>query len=328
MRPVDNEMTTIDKPRHFGLVIQGGAGTILRSKLKPEKERAYRDALIESLAAGYEVLASGGSSLDAVQRAVNVMEDSPLFNAGKGAVFTHDGRNEQDACIMDGTTRNAGAVAIVRRIKNPIDLARLVLEKSQHALFAGDSAETFAETQGMKLTDSQYFFTEHRWEQLQQAIDKEKRNASDRESTQLDHSIDHKMGTVGAVALDRRGNLAAGTSSGGMTNKRVGRIGDSAIIGAGTYADNETCAVSATGVGEYIMRALVAYDIAALMMYKNMTLADAANEVVMKKLTALGGKGGAIAIDRMGNIAMPFNSEGMYRGYQLPDGEPYVKIFK
>lgn len=310
----------------FAVATHGGAGTILRSKITPEKERAYRDALIESLAEGYDVLASGGSSLDAVQRAVNVMEDSPLFNAGKGAVFTHDGQQEQDACIMDGANRNAGAVAMLRRIKNPIDLARLVLEKSTHVLLAGEGAEELAREHGMEFVDNDYFFTEYRWQQLQDALEKERGDAS--ELTRLNHSVEDKTGTVGAVALDRHGNLAAATSSGGMTNKRPGRIGDTPMIGAGTYADNETCAVSATGVGEYIMRALVAYDIAALMTYKNMTLADAADEVVMKKLTALGGKGGAVAIDRLGNIAMPFNSEGMYRGYRLPDGEPYLEIFK
>jgi len=310
----------------FAIAIHGGAGAILRSKMTPEKERAYRDALIESLTEGYDVLASGGSSLDAVQKAVNVMEDSPLFNAGKGAVFTYDGRNEQDACIMDGATRNVGAVAMLRRIKNPIVLARLVLEKSTHVLLAGEGAEEFARAHGMEFVDQDYFFTEYRWQQLQDALEKERGDAS--ELTRLDHSVEDKTGTVGAVALDRHGNLAAATSSGGMTNKRAGRIGDTPMIGAGTYADNETCAVSATGVGEYIMRALVAYDIAALMMYKNMTLADAADEVVMKKLTALGGSGGGVAIDRLGNIAMPLNSEGMYRGYQLPDGEAYVEIFK
>lgn len=319
-------MNTSNRTDSFALAIHGGAGAILRSKMTPEKERAYRDALTESLAVGYEVLASGGSSLDAVQRAVNVMEDSPLFNAGKGAVFTHDGQHEQDACIMDGANRDVGAVAMLRRIKNPIDLARLVLEKSTHVLLAGEGAEEFARAHGMEFVDQDYFFTEYRWQQLQDALEKEKGDAS--ELTRLDHSVEDKTGTVGAVALDCHGNLAAATSSGGMTNKRAGRIGDTPMIGAGTYADNETCAVSATGVGEYIMRALVAYDIAALMMYKNMTLADAADEVVMKKLTTLGGKGGAIAIDRSGNIAMPFNSEGMHRGYQLPDGEPLVKIFK
>jgi beta-aspartyl-peptidase (threonine type) len=311
----------------FAIAIQGGAGTILKSKVTPEKEQAYRDALVESLSVGSGVLDDGGTALDAVQKAVNVMEDSPLFNAGKGAVFTHEGTHEQDACIMDGATRNAGAVAMLRRIKNPIDLARLVLEKSTHVLLAGDAAEAFAVAHGMEFVDNDYFFTEYRWQQLQEALAKE-RGVASFEHTRLDHSVEDKTGTVGAVALDRHGNLAAATSSGGMTNKRAGRIGDTPMIGAGTYADNATCAVSATGVGEFIMRALVAYDIAALMMYKNMTLTDAADEVVMKKLTALGGKGGAIAIDRMGNIVMPFNSEGMHRGYQLPGGEPFVRIFK
>jgi beta-aspartyl-peptidase (threonine type) len=310
----------------FAIAIHGGAGTILRSKMTPEKEQAYRAALTESLATGYEILADGGSSLDAVQRAVNVMEDSPLFNAGKGAVFTHERTHEQDACIMDGATRKAGAVALLRRIKNPIDVARLVMEKSTHVLLAGEAAEAFAAAQGMEFVDKDYFFTEYRWQQLQEALAKERGISA--EHTRLDHSVEEKTGTIGAVALDRHGNLAAATSSGGMTNKRSGRIGDTPIIGAGTYADNATCAVSATGVGEFIMRAVVAHDIAALMMYKNMSLADAADEVVMKKLTALGGSGGAIALDHFGNIAMPFNSEGMYRGYQLPGGEPFVKIFK
>jgi beta-aspartyl-peptidase (threonine type) len=312
----------------YAIAIHGGAGTILKSNMTPEKERAYRDALTESLATGYEFLAHGGTALDAVQKAVNVMEDSPLFNAGKGAVFTHEGAHEQDACIMDGATRNAGAVALLRQIKSPINLARLVLEKSSHVLLAGNAAEEFAKAHGMEFVDQEYFFTEFRWQQLQEALAKERDEAPERELTRLDHSIEDKTGTVGAVALDTHGNLAAATSSGGMTNKRAGRIGDTPIIGAGTYADNATCAVSATGVGEFIMRALVAYDIAALMMYKAMTLEDAAEHVVMKKLTALGGSGGVIALDRFGNIAMPFNSEGMYRGYQLPDSEPVVEIFR
>jgi len=320
-------MNTSNKIDSFALAIQGGAGTILKSKMTPEKEQAYRNALVESLSVGYDVLASGGTALDAAQKAVNVMEDSPLFNAGKGAVFTHDGQHEQDACIMDGVTRDVGAVAMLRRIKNPIDLARLVMEKSSHIFLAGDGAEEFARAHGIEFADDEYFHTEFRWQQLQEALAKE-RGVTSFEHTRLDHSVEDKTGTVGAVALDRHGNLAAATSSGGMTNKRAGRIGDTPIIGAGTYADNTTCAVSATGVGEYIMRVLVAYDIAALMMYKNMSLADAADEVVMKKLTALGGRGGAIAIDRFGTIAMPFNSEGMYRGYRLPDGEPFVKIFR
>ncbi|HWR84013.1 MAG TPA: isoaspartyl peptidase/L-asparaginase [Candidatus Deferrimicrobium sp.] len=310
----------------FAIAIHGGAGTILKSKMTPEKEREYHAALKESLAAGYDVLMSGRAALDAVQRAVNVMEDSPLFNAGKGAVFTHEGTHEQDACIMDGPTRKVGAVALLQRIRSPIDLARLVLERSTHVLLAGEAAEEFALAHGIEFVDAKYFFTEHRWQQLQEALAKERDGLS--AYTRLDHSVEDKSGTVGAVALDRHGNLAAATSSGGMTNKRSGRIGDTPIIGAGTYADNATCAVSATGVGEFIMRAVVAYDIAALMMYKNMILADAAEEVVMKKLPALGGSGGVIAIDRYGSIAMPFNSEGMYRGFQLPDGEPEVKIFR
>jgi beta-aspartyl-peptidase (threonine type) len=314
------------KTHTFAIAIHGGAGTILKSKMTPEKEQAYHDALAESLRAGYDVLVNGGTALDAVQQAVKVMEDSPLFNAGKGAVFTHEGKNEQDACIMDGATRNAGAVALLRRVRNPIELARLVLEKSPHVMLAGEGAEAFAEQHDIEFVEPEYFFTDHRWEQLQQAREKEKESAM--EYTRLDHSMEEKSGTVGAVALDCHGNLAAATSSGGMTNKRTGRIGDTPLIGAGTYADNETCAVSATGVGEFIMRAVVAYDIASLMAYKDMTVIEAAEEVVMKKLTALGGKGGVIAVDRTGNIAMPFNCEGMYRGYWLPDAKPVIEIFK
>jgi len=312
----------------FAIAIHGGAGTILRSEMTPEKEKAFHDGLTESLKAGYEILKNGGSALDATQAAIVVMEDSPLFNAGKGAVFTHDGDHEQDACIMDGATRKVGAEAAVRRIKIPILLARLVFEKSPHILFAGDGAEAFAVANGMTLIDDpKYFYTEHRWRQLQLALAKEK--AQTDQITRLDHSDDRdKTGTIGAVALDKKGNLAAATSTGGMTNKRRGRIGDTPIVGAGTYADNSTCAVSATGVGEYIMRAVVAHDIAALMEYKKMTLAEAAELVVMKKLTAIGGSGGVIAIDSAGHIAMPFNSAGMYRGYMLADGTMKLAVFE
>jgi len=316
----------IQKSIRFGLVIHGGAGTILKSKMTPEKEKTYRAGLLESLTIGYDRLKSGASALDAVQKAVNVMEDSPLFNAGKGAVFTHDGHNEQDACIMDGVTRRAGAVAMVRRIKNPIDLARLVMEKTPHVLLVGDSAEELGCTHGMPLMDKKYFFTQHRWEQLQTTLEKERGQVTPH--TQLDHADDEKSGTVGAVALDREGNLAVATSSGGMTNKLSGRIGDTPIVGAGTYADNAACAVSATGHGEFIMRGVAAYDIVALMMYRGMTLVEAANEVIMRKLTEVGGQGGVIAIDREGNIALPFNCEGMYRGYWVGDSEPVVRIFK
>ena len=314
--------------RDFAIAIHGGAGTILRKNLTPRKERDIRDRLNESLRVGFDILSSGGMAVDAAQAAAVVMEDSPLFNAGKGAVFTHDGDHEQDACLMDGATKNVGAVAAVRRIRNPILLARLVLDRSSPVLLCGEGAERFAVLNGMTLVeDMSYFDTEFRRQQLQRAIEKEKAQAG--EHTQLDHSDDpDKVGTVGAVALDRQGNLAAATSTGGMTNKRYGRIGDTPMIGAGTYADNLTCAVSATGVGEHIMRGMISYDIAALMEYKGLGLEDAADLVVMDKLTAIGGSGGAVAIDRQGHIAMPFNSEGMYRGFMLPDGTTEIAIFK
>ena len=313
---------------NFAIAVHGGAGTILRIEMTPDKDKAYREGLTDSLRAGYKVLRDGGRALDAVQAAVVSMEENPLFNAGKGAVFTHEGTNEQDACIMDGVTRNVGAIAAVRRIKSPILLARLVLEKSQHVLLAGDGAERFAVANGMPLVeDPKYFWTAHRWNQLQKALEKEKREA--KEHTRLDHSDDQdKTGTVGAVAVDQHGDVAAATSTGGMTNKRDGRIGDTPIIGAGTYADNRTCAVSATGVGEFIMRGVLAYDIAALMEYRGISLIDAANLCVMEKLTALGGSGGVVAIDRNAHIAMPFNSPGMYRGYMLADGRFETAIFK
>jgi beta-aspartyl-peptidase (threonine type) len=313
---------------NFAIAIHGGAGTILRMELTPEKEKAFRDGLTDSLRAGYDILRTGGRALDAVQAAVVSMEENPLFNAGKGAVFTHDGVNEQDACIMDGATKNVGAVAGVRRIKNPILLARLVFDKSEHILFCGDGAEKFAVDHGMTLIDDpKYFWTEHRWKQLQKALEREKRDS--KANARLDHSDDReKTGTVGAVALDQHGQLAAATSTGGMTNKRDGRVGDTPIVGAGTYADSRTCAVSATGVGEFVMRNVLAYDIAAMMEYKGMTLCDAAEVAVMDKLKALGGSGGIVAIDARGNIAMPFNSEGMYRGFMLADGTIETAIFK
>ncbi|HOD65462.1 MAG TPA: isoaspartyl peptidase/L-asparaginase [candidate division Zixibacteria bacterium] len=311
----------------FAIAIHGGAGTILKEKLTPALEAEYLDGLRRSLAAGYQVLDRGGRALDAVQAAVNVMEDSHLFNAGKGAVFTHEGFHEQDACIMDGAGRAVGAAAMLRRVRNPINLARAILEYSPHVLLAGEGAEKFAQEHGVRLVEPEYFYTEQRWQQLQQALAKERQEGGDQ--TRLDHSDDRdKTGTVGAVALDRAGNLAAATSTGGMTNKRFGRIGDSPIIGAGIWADNATCAVSATGVGEYIMRAVAAYDIAALMAYRGLSLAEAADEVVTGKLTALGGQGGVVAVDRAGTIAMPFNSPGMYRGYRYPGRDPVVKIFR
>jgi beta-aspartyl-peptidase (threonine type) len=309
----------------YGIVIHGGAGTILKSKMTEEKEAEYRANLNKSLRTGYDILEGGGAALDAVQAAVKVMEDSPLFNAGKGAVFTHDGLNEQDASIMDGKTQNSGAVAGVRRIKNPIELARLVMDRSEHILLACEGAEAFAAKHGVEFAEADYFYTEHRWKQLQAAKFKEKATRSD--YSQLNHS-DDKQGTVGAVALDKSGNLAAATSSGGMTNKKFGRLGDSPIIGAGNYANNKTCAVSGTGHGEYFITAMVAFHVSALMEYKGLSLFEAADVVIYDKLAGLGGTGGLIAIDREGNIAMPFNSEGMYRGHLLPGQEPVIEIFK
>jgi len=310
---------TSSKP--FGIVIHGGAGTITRSQITPEQEAEYRETLIEALEAGYAILEHNGCSLDAVQKAINIMEDSPLFNAGKGAVFTFDGKNEQDACIMDGGTLETGAVAAVRRIKNPVDLARLVMEKTEHVLLIGEGAETFAELQGMKLVDADYFYTDRRWQQYQRA----KKN-EEGQQTFLDH--DKTLGTVGAVALDRDGNLAAGTSSGGMTNKRFGRVGDSASNAASTYANNNTCAVSTTGHGEYFIRAVTAYDIHAMMEYKGLSLKEAVHTAIHNKLSALGGTGGLVAIDSKGNFTWSFNTEGMYRGHFMFENEPIVKIYE
>lgn len=318
----------------FGLVIHGGAGTIPRGSLSPEREREYEAKLTEALQAGHRILQAGGSSLDAVVAAINVLEDSPLFNAGRGAVFTNDGRNELDAAIMEGSTLNAGAVAGVTQVKNPINLARLVMERSPHVMMAGTGAETFAREHNLEMVSPEYFFTQQRWEGLQRAREAEgqprlpeprRGAAAEMPGEPVD---ERKLGTVGAVALDQSGNLAAGTSTGGMTNKRWGRIGDVPIIGAGTYANNRTCAVSATGHGEYFIRATVAHDICALMEYRGMSLQAAADEVVMRKLVEMGGEGGVIAMDAQGNHTMPFNSSGMYRGHIGVDGRVTVAIYR
>ncbi|WP_233613978.1 MULTISPECIES: isoaspartyl peptidase/L-asparaginase family protein [Corallococcus] len=399
------------KPK-WGLVIHGGAGVISRENLTPEREAAMRAALTQALQAGHAVLAKGGRSMDAVTAAIRVMEDSPYFNAGKGAVFNHDGVNELDAAVMDGKTRMAGAVAGVHHIQNPIDLARLVMEKSPHVMMVGDGAEAFAQSQGMPLVDAKYFFTEERWQGLQRALEQEKAKgappaeqgqpstqglspaqpsapgqpptpgvtpgqpvtpeqppasapqpgqpatsaqpsspaqlpkqgatpatpaqpvtpAQPQPGSSLTPGVDpitgdHKFGTVGAVALDMDGNLAAGTSTGGMTNKRFGRVGDAPIIGAGTYAD-ERCAVSATGHGEFFIRYTVARDICARVEYQDLPLPEAANYVINDVLVKAGGEGGVIAMDRQGHVAMPFNSSGMYRGYINEDGTPTVAIFQ
>lgn len=325
------QMKKTDKKPSFGLVIHGGAGTILRKNMTPEKETAYQEKLIEVLQKGYEILENGGSALDAVEACIHIMEDSPLFNAGKGAVFTHEGKNELDASIMYGQDLKAGAVAGVTTVKHPISAARKVMENSPHVMMSGAGAEKFAESEGLEIVDPEYFKVDKRWEQLQRLLEKE----SDKQ--ELDHDgdqgmteeeKDYKYGTVGVAALDKSGNLAAGTSTGGMTNKRWGRIGDSPIIGAGTYADNETCAISATGHGEYFIRYAVAHDISSLMRYKNLSLDDAAHEVIMKKLVKAGGDGGVIGIDRDGNVTMTFNTPGMYRGFYLEGGQPETGIYE
>lgn len=320
------------QPR-WGIVIHGGAGTLSRASMTPQREAEYRAKLTEALQTGHAVLARGGTSLDAVTAAIHVMEDSPLFNAGRGAVFTHDGKNELDASIMDGRTLAAGAVAGLRHIRNPIDLARMVMEKSPHVMMVGEGAEAFAREQGMPMTPESYFRVESRWEALQRALEEEKKTGTTAYfrfdgASEVPGSEDRKFGTVGAVALDRDGNLAAGTSTGGMTNKRWGRVGDAPIIGAGTYANNASCAVSATGHGEYFIRYTVAHDICARVQYRGAPLQQAADAVVNDVLVKAGGEGGVIAMDAQGNVAMPFNSSGMYRGYVGADGKPSVAIFK
>ena len=310
------------------MVIHGGAGTILKKNMTPELEQAYQSKLKEALQTGYDILKNNGSSLDAVEATINILEDSPLFNAGKGAVFTGDGTHELDASIMDGRTLQAGAVASVKHVKNPITLARLVLEKSPHVMMVGAGAEEFAVQHNLDRVSQYYFYTEKRWKSLQkrkESVEEKTTLVPEKENIKL---ADKEKGTVGAAALDKAGNLAAGTSTGGMTNKMFGRVGDSPIIGAGTYANNQTCAVSGTGHGEYFMRLLVSYDIHALMAYEGKSLKEAANTVIMKKLEELGGTGGIIAIDKDGNIAMPFNTDGMYRGYIRENGETVVKIYK
>src|SRR6266480_4427194 len=320
--PIDQRKMQNEK---FGLVIHGGAGTIERSNMTPEKEHEYRAGLERALTAGYDVLKNGGSSLDATEAAVRVLEDDPHFNAGKGSVFTSAGTNEMDASIMDGKTVKAGAVASVKHVKNPIGLARLVMEKSPHVMLDCAGAEAFAKEQGIELVDQKYFFTQERWDALQRIKEADKHGGAGGKKFIISEQDRH--GTVGAVALDGNGNLAAATSTGGMTNKRPGRIGDSPVIGAGTYANNATCAVSGTGDGEYFIRATVAHDISALMEYRGMPLQDAAQSA-LDKAAKLGGTGGLIAIDKNGNIALPFNTSGMYRGYVDASGKIVVDIYR
>jgi beta-aspartyl-peptidase (threonine type) len=301
----------------FGIAIHGGAGTLPRSEMSGDAERQYRSGLSEAIDAGYAVLQNGGASLDAVARAVVLLEDNPLFNAGRGSVFTLDGRNELDASIMEGRTLKAGAVCGLTRIRNPVELARAVLERSEHVMLAGAGAEEFASSQGFPFVPQSYFHTAARWAQLQRI--------RGGETGLSGHTISH-VGTVGAVALDSFGHLAAATSTGGMTGKRFQRIGDSPVIGAGTYADDRSCAVSATGHGEVFMRAAVAHDICARMRFGGRGVGEAVREVIFEELPALGGEGGVIAIDARGEIAMEFNSEGMFRACRKAGEEARIAI--
>lgn len=342
------EFKQLQSPQNpkLGFMIHGGAGVITKGSLSPEKEKEYRAKLEEAVLAGYKALQNGKSGLDAVETAIRILEDSPLFNAGKGAVFTNDGKNELDASIMEGKTLMAGAVAGLHHVKNPITLARAVMEKSEHVMMVGDGAEKFAKDQKIELVDEKYFWTQPRWDSLQKILKEEKeakekgkgnisandgflmKNPLYAEMTETEKLPQNRFGTVGAVALDKDGNLSAGTSTGGMTNKKYGRVGDAPIIGAGTYANNVSCAVSATGWGEFFIRLSVARDICSLVEYRALPVQQAADMVIKQKLQKAGGDGGIIAIDPFGNMAISFNSEGMYRAYINSEGKPVVEIYQ
>ena len=307
---------------NFSIAIHGGAGTLVKGMMTPEKELQYKTALKTALDKGYKLLANGKSALDAVEEAVKILEDCPLFNAGKGSVFTAKGTHEMDASIMDGKTLKAGAVSLVTGIKNPVCLAKDVMEKSEHVFLAGEGAMRFAKEHDYKIESPEYFYDEFRYQQWQ--------DIKGSDSFQLDHSIkkDSKFGTVGAVACDQNGNIAAATSTGGMTNKKWGRVGDSPMIGAGNYANNKTCAVSCTGSGEFFIRGVVAYDVSCLMEHKGLSLEEASNKVINKRILEINGDGGLIAVDSKGNIAMPFNTEGMYRACKSSTGQEEIAIYK
>jgi beta-aspartyl-peptidase (threonine type) len=331
----DSKTTELQETRtsEFAIVIHGGAGTIKKENMTPELEIQYNEKLSEAIKSGYEILKNGGDAMDAVEASIRIMEDSPLFNSGKGAVFTHDGINSLDASFMDGKTLNAGAVAGVTTVKNPISLARKVMTDSEHVLLSGTGADEFAKSlsyDNIEIVENSYFFTENRYQSLQRVLAKEKENDQNTALLELEDPFikDSKYGTVGCVALDKNGNIAAGTSTGGMTNKKYGRIGDSPIIGSGTYANNNTCGVSSTGHGEYFIRAQVAYDISALMEYGGKTLKEATEEVIQKKLVNLGGTGGIVALDHLGNISMEFNTAGMYRAMLDDQGTLTVGMYK
>ena len=305
--------------KKIALALQGGAGTILRSSMTPEKEAEFKKALSDALSVGYSVLEKGASSIDAVEQTVMSLENCPLFNAGKGSVFTNNGTHEMDAAIMNGLDLSAGAVAGVSGVKNPVHLARMVMEKSEHVLLSGEGASQFAKQLDLEFENEKYFFNQFRFDQLQEI--------RSTDTFQLDHS-DKKFGTVGAVALDSNGNIAAATSTGGMTNKKYNRVGDSPIIGAGTYANNKTCAISCTGHGEYFLRAVVAYDISCLIEYKGLSLQEACEFVVNDKLKKFGGEGGLVAINKNGDCVLTFNSDGMYRAWKTSDESNGVEIYK
>ncbi len=325
------EKTVLEKQSEFAIIIHGGAGTILRGNLSKKKEKAYRDKLEEAIRTGYTILKNGGTSQLAVVKTIQVMEASPLFNAGKGAVFTHEETNELDASFMDGETLNAGAVAGVKNVKSPIELAVKIMTDSEHVMLSGEGASIFAKEKGLEMVDPAYFYTERRFKSLQRIKNraKTKLDNNDKKAAFYDSDIKNaKFGTVGCVALDKNGNIAAGTSTGGMTNKRWGRIGDAPIIGSGTYANNKTCGVSSTGWGEYFIRSQVAYDISAQMEYQKKTLKEATKDVIQNKLTKLGGTGGVVALDNKGNMSFEFNTAGMYRASMNDAGELVLKIYK
>lgn len=321
---------TIARP-DFALVIHGGAGTILKENMTEERAAGIRAAMDAALEKGREILSAGGSAMDAVEQTIWILEDSPYFNAGKGAVFTSNGTNELDASFMRGDDLEAGAVGGVTNIKHPISAARAVLEKSKHVMLSGEGAEAFAKEVGLEIVDPAYFYTEERYKSLQRVREKEaKMQEGNKQSSSLKYAreIDEKFGTVGCVALDKKGNIAAGTSTGGMTNKRYNRIGDSPIIGAGTYANNATCGVSCTGHGEYFIRYAIAHDVHARMAYGNKDLKTAADEAIFGDMKSAGGTGGLIALDKDGNIEMPFNTPGMYRGYLKSTGEKAIHFYE
>ena len=325
------EKTVLEKQSEFAIIIHGGAGTILRGNLSKKKEKAYRGKLEEAIRTGYTILKNGGTSQLAVVKTIQVMEASPLFNAGKGAVFTHEETNELDASFMDGETLNAGAVAGVKNVKSPIELAVKIMTDSEHVMLSGEGASIFAKEKGLEMVDPAYFYTERRFKSLQRIKNraKTKLDNNDKKAAFYDSDIKNaKFGTVGCVALDKNGNIAAGTSTGGMTNKRWGRIGDAPIIGSGTYANNKTCGVSSTGWGEYFIRSQVAYDISAQMEYQKKTLKEATKDVIQNKLTKLGGTGGVVALDNKGNMSFEFNTAGMYRASMNDAGELVLKIYK